>query len=219
MLDARLAAAAAYVRSGSRVADIGCDHGKLSAYLAGSGRCPRILACDLRPGPLAKARATCAPWGEKVVLRLGDGLSVVAPGEVDDIVIAGMGAETICQILAAAPWLRAEPGRYNLVLVPATKHSALRQWLARNGFALQAETLCQAAGRYYAVMQAAYTGHPTEPDGLSCLCGKVAGQPGAAEYRAAQAAKLQKYRRGLPPGPEAAGVDALLNELEGTRWP
>ncbi|MEG1641196.1 MAG: SAM-dependent methyltransferase, partial [Ruthenibacterium sp.] len=33
-LDARLAAAAAYVRRGCRVADIGCDHGKLSVYLA-----------------------------------------------------------------------------------------------------------------------------------------------------------------------------------------
>lgn len=33
-LDARLAAAAAYVRPGHIAADIGCDHGKLSAWLA-----------------------------------------------------------------------------------------------------------------------------------------------------------------------------------------
>ena len=99
-------------------ADIGCDHGKLSAALAGSGRCPLVLACDLRPAPLEKARVTCAPYGDKVQCRLGSGLDVVAPGEADDIIIAGMGAETIIEILEAAPWVF--DARYNLVLVPAT---------------------------------------------------------------------------------------------------
>ena len=37
-LDARLTAAAQLVRPGQPVADIGCDHGKLTAVLAASGR-------------------------------------------------------------------------------------------------------------------------------------------------------------------------------------
>ena len=94
-LDARLAAAANYVRPGRAAADIGCDHGKLSAWLAGSGRCPRVFACDLRPGPLAKAEKTCAPWADAVECRLGSGLSVLAPGEASEIIIAGMGAEAL----------------------------------------------------------------------------------------------------------------------------
>lgn len=211
-LDARLAAAFAYVRPGHAVADIGCDHGKLSAALAGSGRCPLVLACDLRPDPLEKARRRCAPFGDRVQCRLGSGLSVVAPGEVEDIVIAGMGAETIMEILEAAPWVF--DARYNLVLVPATKHSVLRRWLARRGFALVGETLCQAAGRWYAVMNARYDATEHEPDGLECLCGKTEGQPGFGAYCAQQNVKLKKYRRGLPPGPEADGVDALIQELE-----
>ena len=36
-LDARLLAAAAYVRRGALAADIGCDHGKLAVYLARTG--------------------------------------------------------------------------------------------------------------------------------------------------------------------------------------
>ena len=99
---------------------------------------------------------TCAPFGDKVQCRLGSGLEVLAPGEADDIIIAGMGAETIIEILEAVPWVF--DARYNLVLVPATKHSVLRRWLARRGFALAGETLCQAAGRWYAVMNARYTG-------------------------------------------------------------
>ena len=80
-LDARLTAAAELVLPGKPVADIGCDHGKLSAALAGSGRCPLVLACDLRPGPLEKARVTCAPCGDKVQCRLGSGLEVLAPAQ------------------------------------------------------------------------------------------------------------------------------------------
>ncbi|MCI6520878.1 class I SAM-dependent methyltransferase [bacterium] len=216
-LDARLAAAAAYVRPGSTVADIGCDHGKLSAWLAGSRRCPLVFACDLREGPLQKARETCAPWADRVVFRLGSGLKVLAPGEAQDIVIAGMGAETIMEILDAAPWVF--DGRYNLILVPATKHSMLRRWLARRGFALQSETLCTAAGRWYAVMNARYTGICAEPTGLWCLSGKTEGQPGAGIYRAQQLGKLKKYRLGLAPGPEADGVDALIREMEEDKWP
>lgn len=137
---------------------------------------------------------------------------MLQPGEADDIVIAGMGAETILEILDGAHWLR-DPG-YNLVLVPATKHSLLRQGLARRGFALVDETLCSAAGRWYAVMNARYTGEKNEPDGTFCLCGKTAGQLGAADYLTQQCGKLKKYCRGLPPGPEADAVQQLIQEWE-----
>ena len=50
-LDARLAAAAELCRPGLPVADVGCDHGKLTAALACSGLYPRVIGTDLRPGP------------------------------------------------------------------------------------------------------------------------------------------------------------------------
>ena len=150
----------------------------------------------------------------RIELRLGDGLSVLRPGEARDIVIAGMGAETIIEILAAAPWVF-NPA-YNLVLVPATKHSILRRWLAQSGFALAAETLCTAAGRWYAVMDARWSGQKWGPDGYWCVCGLTGPQPGADAYRAQQLVKIKKYRRGLPPGPDAAAVDRLIEQLEET---
>ena len=77
-LDARLTAAAELVRPGQPVADIGCDHGKLTAVLAASGKYPKVIGADLRPGPLAKARQTLENAGclDRAELRLGDGLSV-----------------------------------------------------------------------------------------------------------------------------------------------
>ena len=96
-LDARLAAAAELVRPGEPVADIGCDHGKLTAVLAASGKYPKVIGADLRPGPLAKAEQTLEHAGckDRAELRLGDGLSVLTENEVGSIVLAGVSAQTL----------------------------------------------------------------------------------------------------------------------------
>lgn len=213
-LDPRLAAAAALVRPGGTAADIGCDHGKLTAFLALRGDVNRVIGADLRPGPLAVAQSTCQNAGcmDRVDLRLGDGLTVLAPGEATDIVLAGVSAQTTIEILEQAPWVRDSSVR--LILVPATKHPLLRQWLLRQGFALVEDLPVQAAGRWYAVMAAEYTGNPVEPTGWQCVCGLTEGKPGAGEYRKQQLEKLRKYRRGLAFGPEQQGLDALLDALQ-----
>ena len=55
-LSKRLQAAADFVTEGSRVADIGTDHGFLPIYLVQSGKCRRIIAMDIKAGPLERAR-------------------------------------------------------------------------------------------------------------------------------------------------------------------
>ena len=129
-LDARLTAAAQLVRPGQPVADIGCDHGKLTAVLAASGKYPKVIGADLRPGPLAKAKQTLENAGclDRAELRLGDGLSVLSAGEVGSIVLAGVSAQTTWEIIEKAPWVSAVGGP-RLVMVPATRHSELRRWL------------------------------------------------------------------------------------------
>ena len=111
-LDARLTAAAELVRPGQPVADIGCDHGKLTAVLAASGKYPKVIGADLRPGPLAKARQTLENAGclDRAELRLGDGLSVLSAGEVGSIVLAGVSAQTTWEIIEKAPWVSAVGG-------------------------------------------------------------------------------------------------------------
>lgn len=214
VLDARLSAAAELVRPGLPAADIGCDHGKLAAVLAGSGRCPRVIGADLRPGPLAKARRTVEAAGcaDRVELRLGDGLSVLQPGEVSTIVLAGVSAQTTWEILEQAPWVFAPEGP-RLVLVPATRHGELRRWLWEHGFALAADRPVQAAGRWYAVMAAEYTGRTRQPTLAQCLYGETGAWPEGAAYGAWQRAKLPKLRLGVPEGsPLAAEMDAIIQK-------
>ena len=104
------------------MADIGCDHGKLTAVLAASGKYPKVIGADLRPGPLAKAKQTLEHAGceDRAELRLGDGLSVLSAGEVGTIVLAGVSAQTTWEIIEKAPWV-SQPGGPRL---PATANCA-----------------------------------------------------------------------------------------------
>ena len=214
-LDARLAAAASLVLPGGTVADIGCDHGKLTAYLACTGNHDRIIAADLRPSPLESAKQTCLQAGcsHKVEFRLGDGLQVLQPGEAQSIVLAGVSALTTIQIIQQAPWVFA-PG-VRLVLVPATKPELLRQWLWEQGFALVEERLVQAAGRWYVVMGAEYTGQPSSHSLLECYLGPEGAKPQARAYREHLLQRLRKHRKGLEEDPaRAAEIDQLLLALQ-----
>lgn len=203
-LDARLSAAAAYVRRGGVCADIGCDHGRLSVYLAAHDICARVIACDISEKPLARAARLVALHGceSKVECRLGDGLSALVPGEAQDIVIAGVSGVTICNILAAAPAFWQARSRY--IFVPASKHEVLRAWLCANGFSLEDETPVCAASRYYTVLCAAYTGEVAAPTPLFCAIGLAnKGTSAARGY-------LTKVMRAL----EKQGEHALAEEVK-----
>ena len=71
----------------------------------------------------------------------------------------------------------------------------------------------QAAGRWYAVMAAEYTGEVTEPTFKQCLLGETGHWPEGAGYAAWQRAKLPRMRLGVPDGSAlAAEMDAILKE-------
>ena len=104
-LSQRLQAIADLVPTGAKVADIGTDHGFLPCYLAQSGKAELVIACDVNAQPLALAQKNITDYnvGDKVSTRLGNGLAVLKPGEVDTVTIAGMGGALMIDILDASP--------------------------------------------------------------------------------------------------------------------
>ena len=158
LTDPRLLAIAKMVRPGSVVADIGADHGHLICHLVGNGIAPRGYACDIVEKPLAACAKTVEQCGleGKIELRLTDGLSGLSLGEIDDIVIAGMGGEMIADIISAAPGAKNEHLR--LILQPMTKAERLRERLYRMGFEIERERAVRAGGILYTVMLVRYTG-------------------------------------------------------------
>ena len=163
VLGERLNAIEALIPKGVRVADIGTDHGHLPISLIRSGKCRRVIACDIREKPLENARKNIEKTATKgIELRLGDGLSPLSPDDADYIVIAGMGGEVIAGILAAASWIKSE--KYTLLLQPMTSADALRKYLSENLFKIESETAVKDAGKLYTVIKAVYSGsvQPTD---------------------------------------------------------
>ena len=148
----RLRAIAALVPEDCRcLADIGTDHGYLPAELLRAGHCRQAIAADIGAAPLERAHRTAQLYGleARMELRLGDGLTVLSPGEADVIVIAGMGGDNITEILSAAPWSQDGP---LLLLQPMSRAEVLRQWLWERGCRLRSERLVQDKGVLYPIL-------------------------------------------------------------------
>ena len=172
-LTKRLSLAAEYVRAGKTVADVGCDHGKLSAFLLQSKKTPFVYATDIREKPLKKAEELMSELGleEKCCCLLTDGLNGVPGDKVDDIVMAGIGADVIAHIISEAPWLRDKDK--HLVLVPASKRERLRKFLASEGFETVREEAVLDHGHSYSVMSVYYTGNKRELTVREAWLGKI----------------------------------------------
>ncbi len=191
-LDRRLQCAARQVRMGSRLADIGTDHALLPVALVRSGVCPYAVASDIRTDPAERARRAVeeAQLADRIEVRLGPGLSVLQPEEADDLVIAGMGGETIVSILGEAPWIRSS--HFRLILQPMSRPEVLRRWLHRAGFLLEAEPAVEDGGHLYSILRAHYEPEavpaaeegPLTPEGFSVMDFRGAIQGDTPEGRA-----------------------------------
>ncbi|MCD8088119.1 MAG: Nif3-like dinuclear metal center hexameric protein [Oscillospiraceae bacterium] len=150
-LSPRLEAVAQAVPPGACVIDVGTDHARLPVWLVQMRRVRRVVATDLRPGPLEGAAALVAQTNtdDRIDLRLTDGLSGLEPEDGDTVVIAGMGGETMVSILSDAPWTK--QGTL-LILEPQTKQAELRSYLTKNGYVVMSERLVKDAGRIYPIL-------------------------------------------------------------------
>lgn len=153
-LSKRLQAIADFVPQGAITADIGTDHALLPMALIKTGRCPYVIASDLNKGPYEAARKQleAEPFGRQIDLRFGDGLNVLNPGEVNCIVIAGMGGEAISTILEARPDVLAPVEL--LILQPMTDSDKLRVWLVKHGWTVVNEQLIEEDERIYEIIVA-----------------------------------------------------------------
>ncbi len=97
----RLNAIGKWIPSGRKIVDVGTDHAYLPVLLAQEGKITGAIAIDIAEGPCAAAQRTVELYGlgSIIEVRCGDGLSIVAPGEADIAVIAGMGGVTMVDIL------------------------------------------------------------------------------------------------------------------------
>lgn len=145
-LPARLRSVAELVPADCAVADVGSGDGLLAAWLAAQGR--RVVATDNKPGPLAvvRRRVTSTP----VETRQGDGLQALAPGEVEVVVIAGLGGRAIRRILSVSPAVVGDLKA--LILQPMQHLEELRDYLAAEGFESRAARQVKQGRHHYSAL-------------------------------------------------------------------
>nr|WP_092068438.1 class I SAM-dependent methyltransferase [Dendrosporobacter quercicolus]NSL47097.1 SAM-dependent methyltransferase [Dendrosporobacter quercicolus DSM 1736]SDL76013.1 tRNA (adenine22-N1)-methyltransferase [Dendrosporobacter quercicolus] len=153
-LGERLAAIAAMVPDNSRLADIGTDHAYLPMFLLNRKTITAAVAGELNRGPYRMAQETIKQAGleGQITLRLGNGLSVIAPLEVDVAVIAGMGGGTIADILTEAPAV--VDALSQIIVQPMNAAAVVRHWFVEHDWTIYDEALVKDDGRLYEIIAA-----------------------------------------------------------------
>lgn len=217
-LSNRLKTIASFVPEGSKVADIGTDHGYIPIHLVQEGKAKHAIAMDVRTGPLMRAKSHIAEAGlsDVIEVRLSDGLLKLNKDEADCVVIAGMGGELMIHIL--------EEGK-NLwdnipcwVLSPQSELQKMRRFLVEQAFFVEQETMIKEDGKYYVVIRAVRTPSVSVDDGreVSYRYGKSlleSKDPVLAEYLEDEAYQLEEIRKGLSNG-ETESAKSRMRELE-----
>ncbi|WP_310604990.1 tRNA (adenine(22)-N(1))-methyltransferase [Anaerosporobacter sp.] len=150
----RLGAAVALVSKKSRVADIGCDHAYTSIYLVENGIASKVIACDINKGPLQRAKENIARFGYSATIetRLSDGAKEIKPGEVDTLLISGMGGALVVKILSDSK--EVVDTCSELILQPQSEIFLVRRYLHEIGYQIVEEDMLIDEGKYYVMMRA-----------------------------------------------------------------
>lgn len=130
----RIKAICAAVAEGETVADIGTDHAYVPLILYKSQISPSVIMCDISEESLSKARSSFQNANivmPESAFRVGNGLDVIKAGEVDDVIIAGLGGLTIVDILSETDKLYSFK---KLILQPRNNSGCVRSFLYEKGF-------------------------------------------------------------------------------------
>lgn len=153
-LSERLQAVVNLITKGARVADIGCDHAYLSIYMVEEKLASKVIAMDVNKGPLKRAKENIKQYHfeNQIETRLSDGLMALEPGEVDTLLIAGMGGALMQRILTGKREVLEQVEE--LVLQPQSEIRETRLFLEEIGFRIIKEDMVIDAGKYYVILKA-----------------------------------------------------------------
>lgn len=135
------------------VADIGTDHAYIPIYLTEHKKVKKAFAMDVNEGPLIRAEEHVREAGlkEQIKMRRSNGLEKLSPGEVEAVIIAGMGGGLVMRILtegqAVAETLQ------ECILQPQSEIAKVREFLLQNGYQIVQEEMVLDEGKYYPMMR------------------------------------------------------------------
>lgn len=137
--------------------DIGTDHAYLPIYLLKNNLVNFVFAVDRLEGPLLNARKNIEKCGlqKSIDIVLSNGLENISQQDSCTVVMAGIGAENMVDIIKKTSWLK--NSEITLILQPMTKEELLREFLAKNFFKILEEKVVLDAGRVYVAFKVKFS--------------------------------------------------------------
>lgn len=172
MISERLKLIASLIPPAKRVADVGCDHGYLLWEAFEKHGLEYAVAIDNKEGPLRAAMNNLKgrPFFKNIRFSLSDGLADLKEGEVEGVVIAGMGGITITEILAKG----LDKHRGLKYILQANKNLyELRKFLYEAGMEIASEKIIFEDGQYYEIIVSETAKKPLHYDDDDLLFGPV----------------------------------------------
>lgn len=228
--DERLKTVLSMIGRCETLADVGCDHGFLSAAAILSGAARYALASDISPVSAHKAGRLAKKLGLAGVMSVvcADGLAPIGSEEPPySIAICGMGGELIARILDKGA--HAAKTADLIVMQPMRGEAELREYLVKNGYRITDERVVREGKRFYQVIAAVPNGDGRVPEWFPkgwFRFGWVAAQkhpeellPLLRHYRSVYGEELRKARmKGREPeeiSAEIARTDRLIGIITG----
>lgn len=150
-LDKRLETVVGFCDHCKVIADIGCDHGLVSAELILEDKAQRVISTEISKECLNKAimlanRINILPF---ISFRECDGFKLITKyDKIDQAVIAGMGGKKIIDILENKP-----KNLWNFVLQPMSDEVELRNYLVNHKYKFVMDKLIKLDDKYYTIMK------------------------------------------------------------------
>lgn len=156
LLDGRLSAAMALAENCRMFADIGADHGRLSAVMLLSDEKRRALVADISAPALQKSRDLITRLGlnSRVTFAVANGLDALdslTDEQPDTVFILGMGGDTVSGIIRrGADKLHGAA----LILGAQTDLPMVRQTLSESGYGICREVVASEGKHDYVLIRA-----------------------------------------------------------------
>ncbi|MBU5466417.1 class I SAM-dependent methyltransferase [Virgibacillus sp. MSJ-26] len=148
----RLKTLSFYLSQGAKFADIGSDHALLPIYTCLNDSKAIGIAGEVNKGPYERAKDNVKQYqlSHVIDVRLGNGLAIIQPNEISELVIAGMGGPLITSILEEGKGKLASINK--LILQPNIHARKVRYWLFQNNFQITEETILKENGHFYEII-------------------------------------------------------------------
>ena len=116
---------------GNIVADVGCDHGKLSEYLLKQKLCEKVIVSDISKSSLQKAINLLSKEKLNFESIHCNGLVGYKDKVIDECIISGMGGDEIIKIISSSPI-----DIKSYILSPQHNIIDVKKFMLDNGFML-----------------------------------------------------------------------------------